>query len=282
MPSASVAGESFAHAVKQFLETRNVRESTKTRYLQEITQLQKCLAGDSLHPNSILEIVSRIQKLTPAKAARLFKRFKTIVQFTKIPFPAHLKCTHRPQRGKILPPEVVQNLLKTTQKQYSTYYPLLCILLDTGMRLGEALALNWEDFDGKAVQVNKSYREFNKGAKMTPTKTISGNRRIVLSKELSALLEGFRGTNKAPILTSPEGYRLRRNNLYKRWWKRVCPGYRIHDIRHTCATFLLGKLDPREVSSKLGHEDVTVTLKIYDHYLHQAEVVHHSLMHQSA
>lgn len=282
MASASQPSASFSKAVSQFMSTLKVRESTQQRYAQEIRALSECVVKDTLDQETILKTVENLQRFSEAKAARLFKRFKNLVRFTNLVFPAHLRCSHRPQRGKILPPAVIQQVLETTQKRYPTYYTLVCILLDTGMRLGEALALNWEDFDGKAVQVSKSYREFNKGAKITPTKTISGNRRIVLSAQLNGLLGPLRGSNKAPMFTSPDGYRLRRNNLYKRWWKQVCPGYRIHDIRHTCATFLLGIQDPRKVSAKLGHENATVTLKIYDHYLHQEETVQHSLLHRSA
>lgn len=41
---------------------------------------------------------------------------------------------------------------------------------------------------------------------------------------------------------------------------------RIHDLRHTCASWLLGAGVPLiTVSAHLGHEDTSVTAKIYGH-----------------
>jgi integrase len=41
---------------------------------------------------------------------------------------------------------------------------------------------------------------------------------------------------------------------------------RIHDLRHTCASWLLGAGVPLlDVGGHLGHEDVSVTAKIYGH-----------------
>jgi len=41
---------------------------------------------------------------------------------------------------------------------------------------------------------------------------------------------------------------------------------RVHDLRHSCASWLLGKGVPLiTVSAQLGHEDTSVTVKIYGH-----------------
>src|SRR5262249_16729538 len=62
-------------------------------------------------------------------------------------------------------------------------------------------------------------------------------------------------------------------NLLKYWFypllKRVgLPRIRFHDLRHTAATFLLGRgINPKVVSETLGHSHVSVTLGIYSHVL---------------
>lgn len=41
---------------------------------------------------------------------------------------------------------------------------------------------------------------------------------------------------------------------------------KFHDLRHTCATLLLGKgVHPKIVSELLGHSDINVTLNLYSH-----------------
>ena len=46
------------------------------------------------------------------------------------------------------------------------------------------------------------------------------------------------------------------------------PVVRIHDLRHSCASYLLGKGVPiHVVSALLGHSRVSTTLDIYSHCL---------------
>ena len=56
----------------------------------------------------------------------------------------------------------------------------------------------------------------------------------------------------------------------------ICPGVtraglpeiRFHDLRHTCATLLLGRgVHPKLVQELLGHATISMTLDIYSHYL---------------
>jgi integrase len=43
---------------------------------------------------------------------------------------------------------------------------------------------------------------------------------------------------------------------------------RFHDLRHTCATLLLGQgVNPKFVQELLGHADISLTLNIYSHVL---------------
>jgi integrase len=46
------------------------------------------------------------------------------------------------------------------------------------------------------------------------------------------------------------------------------PRIRFHDLRHTCATTLLGSgINPKQVSEMLGHSSITVTLGLYGQVL---------------
>lgn len=46
------------------------------------------------------------------------------------------------------------------------------------------------------------------------------------------------------------------------------PVIRFHDLRHTCATLLLGRnVNPKIVSEMLGHSSISITLDTYSHVL---------------
>jgi integrase len=46
------------------------------------------------------------------------------------------------------------------------------------------------------------------------------------------------------------------------------PEIRFHDLRHTCATLLLGRgVHPKIVQELLGHATIAMTLDTYSHYL---------------
>jgi integrase len=56
-----------------------------------------------------------------------------------------------------------------------------------------------------------------------------------------------------------------------RWWREAVararlPAIRLHDARHTAATMLLRAGVPvKVVAQRLGHADVTVTMRVYQH-----------------
>ena len=54
--------------------------------------------------------------------------------------------------------------------------------------------------------------------------------------------------------------------------KPLVPVIRIHDLRHSHASFLIGQgANIVAVSKRLGHSDVNMTLKVYTHLLQESE-----------
>jgi integrase len=67
---------------------------------------------------------------------------------------------------------------------------------------------------------------------------------------------------------TPLGHR----NVLRRGWEpareeaKLPASLTLHDLRHAAASRLIhAKLDPITVAAVLGHEDATVTLKVYGH-----------------
>ena len=76
------------------------------------------------------------------------------------------------------------------------------------------------------------------------------------------------------LFATEAGTPLNRHNLGSRSFKpllrRACLSEktRFHDLRHTCATLLLGKgVHPKIVQELLGHATIAITLDTYSHVL---------------
>ena len=132
-------------------------------------------------------------------------------------------------------------------------YVLVLFLLSTGARVGEALALRWQDVD------------FERGfVTLHTTKRAAKGRRasvrhIPMNDVLRELLEGL----------PKEGVRVLQisHNNIRRKFEHACRlakigDCRIHDLRHTFASHLVmaGK-DLNTVRELLGHTTLTMTLR---------------------
>lgn len=164
---------------------------------------------------------------------------------------------------------------------------LLVILINTGMRVGELLALSWPDVDlcRRLITIDKNaiiVKERNEQKEnhykqiiQDSTKTSSGIRTIPMNNEAYAAfvrlaaLYGKRGLiaktrNGKPLLVGNVERTLKRVlqnlNFPEDGW------YNVHALRHSFATALLAKgADIKKVSEILGHSSVQIT---YDYYIH--------------
>jgi len=75
------------------------------------------------------------------------------------------------------------------------------------------------------------------------------------------------------IFTTQRGTLVNPENLVRRSFNPLLsranlPDIRFHDLRHTCATLLLGRgVHPKLVLELLGHATIAMTLDTYSHYL---------------
>src|SRR5215216_7965705 len=155
--------------------------------------------------------------------------------------------------------------------QGTDLYALWVVMVTTGVRVGEALALRWEDLDleARTLRVNRTvYR----GKSCLP-KTDSSRRTIKLSRLVTEALRQHPQMGEWVFPTSI-GTTINVNNLRYRSWKQLLErahlqsGTRIHDLRHSAATLLLSKGVPiKVVSEMLGQSNVSITLSIYAHVL---------------
>lgn len=168
------------------------------------------------------------------------------------------------------------NLLESLR---GTRFHLPCaIALGTGMRLGEVLALRWQDVDLEAgrISVRQSLQQTKGGLVFKTPKTARGQRSITLDAETVVVLEAQKQAQKDAGLISPlvvceaDGSPYYPDRFSAEWRKRVTRswGVRFHDLRHTHATLLLAKnTNAKVVSERLGHSTIGITLDTYSHVL---------------
>ncbi len=174
-------------------------------------------------------------------------------------------------------------------------WPLWPLLAFEGLRKGEALGLRWRDVDldrgtASIAQTVSADKAAAGRVKIQPrAKTAAGSRVVRLTPQTIDALRDHRKSQNAARLAAaewqnfdlivctskgtpvnpggnvnrsfdaiirvarlPDGSRLRR--------------IRIHDLRHTAATLLLGAGVPAKiVSERLGHATINITLDLYSH-----------------
>lgn len=145
------------------------------------------------------------------------------------------------------------------------------LLFWTGLRLGEARALKTDDidFNNKTISVSKSYTRLKGKDVITTPKTKSSIRTIKIDDVLAKDIKEY--FNKARYILD-DNFIFRYNKLYylqvfKRITSKVLgKGLRLHDLRHSHASFLINNgVDVLLISKRLGHSNTAMTLNIYSH-----------------
>ncbi len=133
--------------------------------------------------------------------------------------------------------------------------------LNTGMRQGEILNLQWQDVD------------FTRGTLMV-MKSKNGTRRTIplnsTAYELLAAKQAAPRTSQGPVFKTPLGNTLQVRFLVREFCeardRAGIPDFRFHDMRHTFATRLVQRgIDLYKVQRLLGHKTGTMTQRYAHH-----------------
>lgn len=170
-------------------------------------------------------------------------------------------------------------LLEACRTREPRWYPFVLTLARTGMRLGEACALRWEDADleGGIAVVRAA---FWRGRLQAP-KSGTG-RRVDLSRQLVATLRELAASQAATarsegrppsawVFASPAGRSLDTDAFRRGPWRRLFVAAGVpyawpHSLRHTYASLLIQHGESLAyVKAQLGHRSIATTVDVYGH-----------------
>jgi integrase len=149
------------------------------------------------------------------------------------------------------------------------------LLIGTGLRVGEAMGLRWEDVDleRKTLTVRRDVWH----GKIDSPKYAASERAVPLGSVLASHLEGkakgpeqwvFGGGSGKPL----DPHNLAQRQLYPVLDRLEMPRFSWHQLRKLHSTYLadLG-VPPRVLQAQLGHADAALTLNVYAQVLPESQ-----------
>ena len=251
-------------------------EDLSAQTLQEFTVR---LADSGLAPNTVNSVISTL-KLSLRKAVLLGV---AKCQFTD----AIARPKTREKKVECLTKREQRKIERLIDESARDNLYGIVLSLYTGLRLGELLALKWQDVDfaKSRITVSKSCRDMwdEKGHRkiIETTKTQASERIIPLPKQLLPKLKEMKKKANGDFVISGRSQYGAQVRSYQRTFERILGRLNIthkgfHTLRHTFATRALEVgMDVKTLSEIMGHSDPTVTLKRYAHSMfeHKTEMM---------
>lgn len=170
----------------------------------------------------------------------------------------------------VVNPERLAELVAAIDEQPHPFRLAFCLMLDTGLRVGETLAVTWADL----VLCNKPLTAIRLQAahtKSNRSRTIPFNAHLRTAIEAAHVAARSNGNPKPdhnaiaynpgmPPLTTRTLERRIQRLAYETINQRITP----HTLRHTFATRLMAVADIRTIQELLGHKSVQTT-QVYTH-----------------
>lgn len=169
--------------------------------------------------------------------------------------------------------------------------PIFLLELSCGLRMSEALALDWEDIDFKTgkVRIYKTYHYVQgEGCMFLDVKTKKSKRTVTVPRSVldrlleirckdgimrfGALCECTNRRNGIRDRITPQAYR----HKYKRTFEKKLPNETYitpRNLRHSHATILLTQgVDIKTIADRLGHSSTRITTAVYLQHVDELDV----------
>lgn len=220
---------------------------------------------EQAHSPSVAEMCLKI-----AKASVNYAMKHKLVKENKFNSVAKVKVPKKPKFH--LTEEQARYVLKCCSEVYPDSHDLILTLLGTGMREGEAFALNKGaiDLDNKRILIDK---QFTKGKLRPFPKGHSQYRYVYLTDDVIEVLEERIkkiADDRMLVFPNKVGNYISDKNFRERVWKplliyaEIKDRVRLHDLRGTYADIALNRgASIKFVQNQLGHAKSQTTLDVY-------------------
>jgi len=217
--------------------------------------------------NTVLQIMGLLKRaLNCAVQEELIKANPTI----------GVTLRHKQQKVEPFNEREQRTIVEYILMRRNPYYYGIVVALYTGVRIGELLALTWDDVDMKSrtITVSKTSGALKvsdgKNPFVSSPKTAAGNRTIPYPKQLNPLLKEMKALRSEYVVCTHKGNYMTvygYQKAFSRLLERLGIKHKgFHSLRHTYATRALeAGADIKTLSEMLGHSSPTVTITRYCH-----------------
>ncbi|MBU7218723.1 tyrosine-type recombinase/integrase [Staphylococcus gallinarum] len=274
----------FDYIFNHYLENTDLREKTRRRKENEYKLHMKERFGDikmnQIKQNQCQEFRSYLMKTMPSpnSARTIWSGFKVVINHAKKHFGLQIDPTVsitpiprvKPKPKYMLREEFEDKIDKIDSKDYRD---LLKLMFYTGLRVGEAMALTWNDYNKykKELSICKTMditnRKIYNRAKtessedIVPLPIFINN---ILIERYSFMSNNYKYFDDNYFIfggLEPKHY----SHLHKKY-KQVFPNYDIHTLRHSYASYLANNgVDIFVLQSLMRHSQITETMQTYSH-----------------
>lgn len=184
----------------------------------------------------------------------------------------------RKKRPKFLNQHEVQALIRQMDLTNEINWDwFILLILKTGLRFSEALAVTPNDFDfsSQKLTIDKTWDYKSSKGAFQPTKNKSSKRKVQLdwqtAMQFSQLVKVY--PENQPIFVKGRIFNSTVNNRLQVLCKKAeIPSISIHGLRHTHASLLLfADVSIATVARRLGHSSMSTTQETYLHIIQELE-----------
>ena len=171
-------------------------------------------------------------------------------------------------------------LLGAFREHFPAHYPMALTLARTGMRLGEAIGLQWGDinFHGRFINIQRALSRSEIGTPKNgkprrvdmPLQLTETLKELRQQRRIETLKKGWKGVPEWVFITTDgthlDGSHWRSRVFNKALEKAGLRRVNVHSLRHAYASLLIQAGESLAyIRDQLGHHSIKVTVDIYGH-----------------